>query len=128
MRLLLDTCTLLWAAGEPERLSARAAGLLADPTNEMFVSVASFWEIVIKYNRGRLDLAAPPDEWFRASVTSRSVLDIEVEDIEAVYRLGPPAGHSDPFDRLLVGTAQRRGLVVVTPDRSLQGYEVRVEW
>jgi PIN domain nuclease of toxin-antitoxin system len=128
MRLLLDTCTLLWAAGESERLSPRASELLADPSNEMFVSVASLWEIVVKYNRGRLDLAVPPDEWFRTSVTTRSVLDIELGDVEAVYRLGPPTGHADPFDRLLIGTAQRRGLVVVTPDSSFRGYEVRVEW
>ena len=55
MKLLLDTHLLLWAAGEPERLSASARALIDDPANELFFSPASLWEVVIKSRLGRPD-------------------------------------------------------------------------
>lgn len=108
MRLFLDTCTLLWAVESKQRLSNRTSELIGDPSNEIFVSVGSLWEIVLKHSRGRLALPSPPVQWFREAVAPKSILAIEAEDIEAVDRLGPPAGHSDPFDRLLIATAQRQ--------------------
>lgn len=55
MKLLLDTHILLWAAGNPERLSEEAYILLSDQQNELFFSAASIWEIVIKSSLGRDD-------------------------------------------------------------------------
>lgn len=128
MRLLLDTCALLWLVDDADQLSPRATTLLEDDSNEVFVSVASYWEIVLKYNRSRLDLPCPPDEWFRAAVHPDAVLNIETDDIEGVHRLGPPGDHADPFDRLLIATAQRLGLAVVTSDARFRDYAVTVEW
>lgn len=128
MRLLLDTCALLWFVDDANQLSARAAKLLDDESNEVFVSVASYWEIVLKYSRGRLELPCPPDEWFRAAVHPDAVLSIQASDIDGVYRLGAPTGHADPFDRLLVATAQCLELTVVTSDPAFRSYAVSVEW
>ena len=128
MRLLLDTCALLWLVDDADQLSARATALLDDDSNEVFVSVASYWEIVLKHNRGRLGLPCPPDEWFRAAVHPDAVLSIEAADIEGVHRLGPPRDHADPFDRLLIATAQRLGLSLVTSDAAFREYAVAVEW
>ena len=55
MNLLLDTHLLLWAAGNPTRLSAAACELIIEPENKLFFSAASLWEIVIKQNLGRED-------------------------------------------------------------------------
>lgn len=128
MRLLLDTCALLWLVDDADQLSARATALLDDDSNEVFVSVASYWEIVLKYNRGRLDLPCPPDEWFHAAVDPDAILNIEAADIDGVHRLGRPGDHVDPFDRLLIATAQRLGLSVVTSDEAFGQYAVTVEW
>ncbi|VBB43692.1 conserved hypothetical protein [uncultured Desulfatiglans sp.] len=51
MKLLLDTHVLLWAAGEPEKLSVKARSLLTSPQNTLLFSAASIWEIVIKLGR-----------------------------------------------------------------------------
>src|SRR5437660_10022718 len=55
MKLLLDTHLLLWAAGEPRRLSKRARTLINDPDNELLFSAASLWEVAIKRGLGRVD-------------------------------------------------------------------------
>ena len=65
MRLLLDTCTFLWAIAEPDRLPRRVADLILFEEHEVYLSAASAWEIVIKHARGRLHLQAPPDRFVR---------------------------------------------------------------
>ncbi len=55
MKLLLDTHLLLWAAGEPQRLSKQARTLIENPDNELLFSAASLWEVAIKRGLGRED-------------------------------------------------------------------------
>ena len=55
MKLLLDTHLLLWAAGEPRRLSKQARALINNPDNELLFSAASLWEVAIKRGLGRED-------------------------------------------------------------------------
>ncbi|MEM9453301.1 MAG: type II toxin-antitoxin system VapC family toxin [Myxococcota bacterium] len=128
MRLLLDTCTLLWFVDDSEQLSPRARRVLDDEANEVFVSVASFWEIIIKVHKGKLSLPSPPAEWFAAAVHPDAVLPIEAHDVVALDSLGPPVDHRDPFDRLLVATALRRGMAIVTSDTAFSSYDVPIEW
>ena len=101
---------------------------LADGDNEVFVSVASYWEIVIKYHKGRLELPCEPDEWFSAAVAEDALLDVEAPDITALHRLGSPGEHKDPFDRLLIATASRLDLAIVTSDVRFAPYGVKVVW
>jgi len=54
VRLLLDTHALLWWLAGDDRLGLRARTLIEDPGNDIIVSVASFWEIVVKVRVGRL--------------------------------------------------------------------------
>ena len=56
MKLLLDTHPLLWAAGEPQRLSKQARTLIDNPDNELLFSAASLWEVAIKRGLGRKDI------------------------------------------------------------------------
>lgn len=56
MKILLDTHTFIWLAGEPEKLSLEAANLIQDLNNELILSVVSVWEIAIKYQLGKLEL------------------------------------------------------------------------
>ncbi|MBS1079061.1 type II toxin-antitoxin system VapC family toxin, partial [Gluconobacter kondonii] len=60
MKLLLDTHLLLWAAGEPDRLSVRARALMEDQDNALVFSAASLWEITIKAGLGRADFQVDP--------------------------------------------------------------------
>ena len=62
MRLLLDTHTFLWLDGSPEHLSPAALAACEDPTNELYLSVVSAWEIQIKHQINRLQLDVPLEE------------------------------------------------------------------
>ncbi len=60
MKLLLDTHLLLWAASQPERLTAKARKLINYTEYDLVFSAASFWEIAIKSGLARNDLAIFP--------------------------------------------------------------------
>jgi PIN domain nuclease of toxin-antitoxin system len=122
---LLDTSTLLWALGEPERLSARAGRLVE--AGENVVSVASYWEVVIKTQKGLLSISDLGTWWRRATeLTAARVLNIRASHITALAAL--PMLHRDPFDRILVAQAKAEGLALVTNDASIGGYPIRTLW
>lgn len=122
---LLDTSTLLWALGEPERVSPPARRLVE--TGENVVSVASYWEIVIKTQKGLLSISDLPTWWRRAvEITSARVLNIRATHITALAAL--PALHKDPFDRILIAQAKAEGLALVTNDASVRGYPIQTFW
>jgi PIN domain nuclease of toxin-antitoxin system len=121
MKLLLDTHVLLWAAGEPARLSASARRLINDADNEPLFSVASLWEIAIKRGLGRKDFQVD------ARLLRRGLLDngygelpIMSDHVVAVEDL--PAIHKDPFDRLLVAQATVEGITLLTLDLVVARY------
>jgi PIN domain nuclease of toxin-antitoxin system len=122
---LLDTSTLLWALGEPERLSARAGRLVE--AGENVVSVASYWEVVIKTQKGLLSISDLATWWRRATeLTAARVLNIRASHITALAAL--PMLHKDPFDRILVAQAKAEGLALVTNDASIGAYPIRTVW
>jgi PIN domain nuclease of toxin-antitoxin system len=122
---LLDTSTLLWALGSPERLSPRARRLL--DAGENIVSVASYWEVVIKTQKGLLTIADLATWWQRTTdLMAARVLPIRASHVTALAAL--PMLHKDPFDRILVAQAVAEGLDFVTNDESIVGYSVRTIW
>lgn len=121
MKLLLDTHLLLWAAQGIEHLPIDAQTLMNDSENELFFSVASLWEIVIKCGLGREDFKVDP------RILRRSLLDngyhelpIRSEHVVAVGSL--PTIHKDPFDRLLVAQAIVDGIMLLTADIQVAKY------
>jgi PIN domain nuclease of toxin-antitoxin system len=122
---LLDTSTLLWALGQPERLSSKARRLIESGNN--IVSVASYWEVVIKSQKGLLTIADLPSWWRRATeLTSAKVLPIRASHVTALATL-PPL-HKDPFDRILIAQALAEGLGFVTNDGPIRQYPVQTIW
>jgi PIN domain nuclease of toxin-antitoxin system len=122
---LLDTSALLWALGEPERLSAKARRLV--DAGENVVSVASYWEVVIKTQKGLLSISDLPTWWRRATeLTHARVLHIRASHISALAAL--PMLHKDPFDRILVAQAMAEGLGLVTNDGPIGEYPIQTIW
>ena len=122
MRLLLDTQVLIWSLLVPDRLLATAREAIQDEDNDVFVSIASPWEMAIKKSRSNLD---PPDDLdVQLAEKGFSLLPISLRHTQAVSTL--PHHHGDPFDRMLVAQAQTDGLTIVTSDRKIAQYQVAV--
>jgi PIN domain nuclease of toxin-antitoxin system len=125
MTALLDTCAVLWAARQPERLSARVRALLLDPETELNVSVVSAWEIVLKPELGIDDVT----RWFREAARNLEarILPVRLEHIAALENL--PVRHRDPFDRLLIAQAAAGRMALVTSDQAIAKYpEAQCIW
>ena len=121
MKLLLDTQLLLWAAGQPERLSAVARKQLNNPRNELLFSAASLWEIAIKGNLGREDFRVEP-RVLRRGLLDNGYAELPVTSQHAVSIDGLPPLHKDPFDRLLLAQALTEGVTLLTGDAQLAQY------
>ena len=123
MRLLLDTHALLWWLADDAQLCQRVRDLIADPANDVLVSVVSLWEIQVKMRVGKL------------AADLRDILkEIEAEAFDLLpisqahlVRLGTlPTHHKDPFDHLLIAQAIVEGAVFVSEDRHIPDYPVEV--
>lgn len=121
MKLLLDTQILLWAAGQPERLSAAARKQLRDPKNELLFSAASLWEIAIKSSLGRADFRVEP-RLLRRGLLDNDYTELPVTSEHAVGIDALPDLHKDPFDRILLAQALLEGITLLTADVQLARY------
>jgi PIN domain nuclease of toxin-antitoxin system len=128
VRLLLDTHAFLWwVEGEPA-LGRRARAAVADPDNEVFLSIASCWELAIKLSLGKLRLNEDIERFIPEQLTRNgfALLGVEFRHVARVADL--PFHHRDPFDRLLVAQALQDDLAIVSVDRVLRKYGVTVVW
>ncbi len=121
MNLLLDTHLLLWAAGEPDRLSKKAQGLLLDPANRLMFSSASLWEIGIKRSLGRADFNVDPRRLWRMLLAS-GYFELPVASEHALVASNLPDLHKDPFDRILIAQARVECLQMLTVDKAVAKY------
>jgi len=119
--LLLDTQLLLWAAGQPERLSSAARRLLNNPRNELLFSAASVWEITIKNTLGRDDFRVEP-RTLRRGLLANGYTELPITSEHAVNVDALPPLHKDPFDRLLVAQALTEGMTLLTGDAQVARY------
>ena len=128
MRLLLDTCTFLWAVFSPELLSAKAKALFTDPGNSVFLSVVSAWEIAVKHSLGRLPLPEPPAQFVPRQREAHGIDSLPLDEEAALHVSRLPRLHSDPFDRMLASQSIVHGLILLSPDKQIARYPVRIFW
>lgn len=121
MKLLLDTHLLLWAAGQPDQLSAAARLLLDDPQNQLLFSSASLWEVTIKRGLGRSDFQVDP-HLLRRGLLDNGYSELPITSEHAVAVDGLPQIHKDPFDRILVAQAIVEGIALITADPLVAKY------
>ena len=128
MKYLLDTEVWLWSLSEPDRLNARARKLLADGSQEIYLSAASSWEIAIKYALGKLPLPELPDRYVTQRMTAQGLHALPISHDHALRVYALPRHHKDPFDRLLIAQAEAEGLTVLTADAAFKEYGVKLVW
>ena len=127
MTLILDTCTFLWLAGG-QPLPPAASVVISDPSNDVYLSAVSVWEIVTKYGNGRLGLPESPERLIPVERAARGIATLAFGEDAALQATRLPPLHRDPFDRMLVAQAIATGAALVTPDPLISQYPVRVIW
>lgn len=128
MKLLLDTHSFLWFISGDDRLPATTRDLIRAPEQDVWLSVASIWEIVVKQQIGRLPL--PADAWsYVTAQRERHGIDALPLDEAALAHLAKlPAVHRDPFDRILICQAIEHDLLLVTDDELMRKYPMKTMW
>ena len=126
MRLLLDTHIFIWWNGNLDLLSPAARSLCEDKGNTLVLSLASIWEMQIKYQLGKLTFNQSLPEIIQSQQRDNGVelLSITTEHIYALQKL--PTHHRDPFDRLLIAQANAEQLPLITADSAFHQYEVEL--
>jgi PIN domain nuclease of toxin-antitoxin system len=128
MNILLDTCTFLWIVAGSDELPESARRVYADPGNEVYLSVASAWEIIVKHQLGKLPLPEPPHDFIRKWRTQHEIDSLPLDEAAVLQLSRLPDYHKDLFDRILVCQAIAGSMIILTPDPSITRYPVRTEW
>ncbi len=128
MKLLLDTHSFLWFIGGDAKLSHKAQTLIEDQTNDVFLSIASLWEMAIKFSQGKLQLVQPFETFMSEQLSLNHIrtLDITFSHTASVATL--PFHHRDPFDRLLVAQTRIEQMPIVSCDQALDTYGITRLW
>ena len=127
MKAILDTHAFLWAIAQDEKLSRRAQKIFTGP-NDLWLSVASIWEIMIKLQIGKLPLPLPTGPYVVKKLAENriEVLSITLDHVLRTESL--PLHHRDPFDRLLIAQCVEEELPIITADPIIERYPVEVIW
>jgi PIN domain nuclease of toxin-antitoxin system len=116
---LLDTHAAIFTMSQSSSLSPSARAAIAEGPNVL--SVVSYWEVMIKSVKGKLDVGDPRAWWFDAlDQLAATPLALRPQHIAAIHSL-PPI-HRDPFDRMLIAQATAEGLTLVTGDAQMARY------
>lgn len=129
--LLLDTCTLIWLASNQNKLSKKAVDLISGHKEGLFISAVIALELGIKTNKEppQLEFGMPLTEWIQLAMQSHGLVELPINSEIAVISTELPYLHRDPADRLLIATAIKHDLTIVTPDQHISAYpNVKTAW
>lgn len=125
MRLLIDTHSLIWFLEGDVSLSKPNRQIISDSNNEVFLSIASLWELAIKISIGKLILSKPLADVIKQICSENiEILPISPEHILQVSTL--PFHHRDPFDRIIVAQSQIENLALITNDAAFANYGIQI--
>ncbi|HIK31193.1 MAG TPA: type II toxin-antitoxin system VapC family toxin [Oscillatoriales cyanobacterium M4454_W2019_049] len=126
MNILLDTHIFLWFISGDSRLSADVRDAIRDSDNIVYLSVASIWESIIKYQLGKLPLPEPPEVYLPKQRILHQISSLSIDESSVALLAQLPALHRDPFDRILICQALQHGLTIATVDAAIRAYPIGV--
>jgi len=126
VKILLDTHLFLWASTAAPRLSEEQREIFLDQMNDLHLSVASFWEMLIKAGLGKLPLPERATEYLvkQMEKNRNTLLPIRIAHLAELQKL-PPL-HRDPFDRLLIAQARAEKMRMLSGDARMRDFGVEV--
>lgn len=124
--ILLDTHTWLWLLSEPAKFSPKTLRLVSNKETDLFLSVASIWEISIKSALGKLRLPHPVKEYLPEKMAALGVQELSIGGLHALTAGQLPNHHADPFDRLIIAQSMIEGFPVLGADKVFERYGVKL--
>jgi PIN domain nuclease of toxin-antitoxin system len=125
MRLLLDTHVFLWYITGDRRIATFVRRAIEE-ADAVYLSVASVWEVTVKYHLGKLPLPEPPHPWVRNQREQHDFESLALDEASVAHLGSLHAHHRDPFDRILVCQAIEHDLHVVTVDPVFEKYPAKL--
>ena len=128
MKVLLDTHAFIWLDTQPEKLSKTAMEVCQDTDNQLYLSMASIWEMQIKVQLGKLKLKISLADMLTVQQQENdlNVLNIALAHIYQLQAL--PFHHNDPFDRLIITQSILENMTIISVDEKFKAYDVSVLW
>jgi PIN domain nuclease of toxin-antitoxin system len=124
MRLLLDTHVFLWFISGDRRLPDKWREMVQDPENEVYLSVVSLWEAIIKHNLGKLPLPESPDSYLPRQRERHRIVALPLDEASVARLTALPTLHKDPFDRMLICQALQHRLLLASLDGVILDYDI----
>ena len=126
MRYLLDTHIFLWWVLNNPKLDESARDAIEKQENDVYVSAASTWEMIIKHSIGKLSLPGTPEDFIQEQLLLNDMLPLPISIGHTLALAELPLIHKDPFDRMLIAQARSEGLVLITDDPLIKHYTVEI--
>jgi PIN domain nuclease of toxin-antitoxin system len=126
MRILLDTHIFLWFISGDTQLSVDVRDSIRDPSNEIYLSAVSVWEVIVKYQLGKLPLPEPPETYLPKQRNLHQIISLQLDEVSVAQLAKLPPLHRDPFDRMLICQALQNNLTIATVDEMVRAYSVSV--
>ncbi len=128
MNYLLDTCTFLWFISGSKEIPLSVKEVICDPENDVYLSVVSYWEVLVKEKISKFKFPLPATEYIIRQRKNHFIESLLLNEESLQYLPKLPDIHRDPFDRMLVCQALHHGMSLITPDRLLHAYPVKILW
>lgn len=126
MKILLDTHIFLWFISGDNRLSTDVRDAIGDSDNEVYLSVVSIWESIVKYQLGKLPLPESAEIYLPKQRDRDQIANLDLDEGSVAQFTSLPSLHKDPFDRMLICQALQHGLTIATVDSAIRAYSVSV--
>ena len=128
MSLLLDSHTFVWVHEEPRKLSQKVVAEIKNPANDLFLSVASVWELQIKIQIGKFKFNDTLENIINEQQRINGIQILPINLSHALYLKNLPLHHKDPFDRLLISQAIVENMILVSADPKFSMYQATLLW
>ena len=126
MKLLLDTHIFLWYISGDHHLPDSVKGIIQDSANEVYLSVVSLWESIVKYRLGKLPLPLSPEKFLPLQRERHNISSLSLDEASIVHLSAFPSLHRDPFDRMLICQTIEHKMTIVTMDAAIAQYPIKI--
>ena len=128
MKYLLDTHAFLWFVLDDKRISTTAKSIIKDSKKEIFFSAASAWEIAIKMKLNRLRIKGNLEPFIIEQLSTNNIVPLSITIYHSLYIEQLPQIHKDPFDRIIIAQSIVENLQLISTDKNIRKYNIKVVW